>query len=307
MDRDDRDIIGKADQGTPLSGDAGGTNWQYAMPAYIYEETILRTLGTASEVIPLVQQFPMRGRVHRWPVEGSVKMSWGTYLTYDTSDKGEVVPSITYKDVTSYTWGRYVGVADELLDDTFLEIAAVLRDQAIKTLKVLIEQQLLNAASPNTGALTATTNRYTMGGAGFQDINYDECIAAMQELATQEYRQGTVYIMHPTVWDVIATDKDAVGRYYWNPDMVVPRSIRGTPVYVADGMPDIDDSAVSTPFVLLVDPKTILYGVRMGMAIRFFDATIYAVTNDESFWRFMTRFGTALGIVDKCIAIQTKA
>ena len=286
----------KADLGTPLTGDATGTDAQYLVPQTIYEETILRTLMAQSEIIPRLNRKTMTGRLHRYAVEGT-QVSF-TYVTNEVTDKTEANPTWTNVDLECETYAFWVGVTDELMEDTFADIGAQIRVQAVEALQNTIETQLLNGSgSPATGILQDTSvNESNIDSTAFDDINWDDLHLAIEDLTSRKKRDGAVFFMHPTIWDKLRTQQDANGRYFWDPATAGPRSAFGYPVLLSDNVPDLDDSATSTAFIGFGNLKYALWGVRMGLEFRYFDQTMYAVQDDENFWRVRTRQAFVVGI-----------
>lgn len=297
----------KADLGTPLTGDATGTDAQYLVPQTMYETEILRTLMTQSEIIPRFRMKPMTGRLHRYPVE-STQLSL-TYVTNEVTDKTESNPTWTYVDLECETFATWIGVTDELMEDTFADIGAQIRVQAMEAYKNTVEEQLLDGSgSPFTGILQDTSvNSLSMTGNSFNDVSWSDCLNLIEQLTTSKKRQGAVFMMHPTIWDLLAQEQDAMGRYYFLPTQAVPRSISAYPVLLSDNMPELTDSAASTAFIAFGDPRYTLYGIRMGLEFRYFDQTMYAVQDDENFWRVRTRIAGKVGIPGNYAVLKTGA
>lgn len=297
----------KADLGTPLTGDATGTDAQYLVPQIIYEETILRTLMVQSEIIPQLTRKAMTGRLHRYAVEGT-QVSF-TFVTNEVTDKTEANPTWTNVDLTAETYAFWVGVTDELMEDTFADIGAQIRVQAVEALQNTIEEQILNGSgSPATGVLQDTSvNESNIDSTSFEDVDWDDLHLAIEDLTTRKKRVGAAFFMHPTVWDKLRTQVDANGRYFWDPATQGPRTAYGYPVYLSDNVPDLSDSAVSTAFIGFGNLKYALWGVRMGLEFRYFDQTMYAVQDDENFWRARTRQAFAVGIPANFARLVTAA
>jgi len=298
--------LGKADLGTPLTGDASGTDWQYAIPAYIYATDFLKVMDVSSEIIPQITKIPMSNRLIRYPTQGSTVFEF-TYVTNEVTDKTEQKPTISYVDLECETFAGWVGVTDELMEDTFLDIGGILRTQAVEDLQYTIEEQALNGSgSPFTGALqNGSVVGSTIAGTTFGSVDWSDLLTAVEALTTKKQRVGASFVMHPTVWDILASKQDAVGRYYFDPQRAIPRSAWGYPVYLSDAMPST--SAVSTAFILYGNLKHIYHGTRMGMEIKYFDATMYAVQDDENFFRIRTRFGDVTSLPTNFVAITTAA
>jgi HK97 family phage major capsid protein len=300
-------IVSKTDLGTPLTGDATGTDAQYLVPQTIYDTSILRTLMVNSEIIPKLDKRNMSGRLHRIPKE--VTPVSFTVVSTEISGKTEANPTWTYVDLECETYAFWVGVTDELMEDTFADIGAQIRIQSVEALQNTIEGQILDGSgSPATGVLRhASVNYVNMSSTSIADVSWGDlnnCIAA---LTTQKKKAGACWMMHPTVWDVLITDQDAMGRYFWDPANAGPRTARGYPVLLSDNMPDTSDSAASKAFLAFGNPYYMLWGIRMGMEMKYFDQTMYAVTNDENFWRVRTRQAFNIGIAANFAVLRTAA
>ena len=262
----------------------------------LYEESILRTAQAASEIIPRLNRKTMTGRLHRYPVE-STQVSF-TYVTNEVTDKTEANPTWTYVDLECETYAFWVGVTDELMEDTFADIGGQIRTQAVEALVNTIETQILNGSgSPATGVLQSTSvNDVVMDSTEFEDVSWDNLNDLIAALTTRGKRAGAIFMMHPTIWDKLKDHKDAQGRYFWDPATSGPRTAKGYPVALSDNVPELTDTAVSTAFIAFGNPRYLLWGVRMGMEFRYFDQTMYAVQDDENFWRCRTRQAFTIGI-----------
>ena len=307
---DNRDVktysLGKTDLGTPLTGDATGTDWQYAIPAYIYATDFLRTMDIASEIIPQLTKVPMSGRLVRWPTQGSTVFEF-TFVTNEVTSKAEQKPTISYVDLECETFAGWTGVTDELMEDTFLDIGGILRMQAIEDLQYTIEEQALNGSgSPFTGALRNTSvNSLVIDSTTFDGVTWADLLSGIEALTTSKKRVGASFVMHPTVWDELASKQDGSGRYFFDPTRGLGRTAWGYPVLLSDAMPST--SAVSTAFILFGNLKYIYHGTRMGLEVKYFDQTMYALQDDENFFRIRTRFADVVSIPANFVAITTAA
>lgn len=300
-------VIGKADLGTPLTGDASGTDAQYLVPQTIYDETIVRFMNYQSEVIPRLRRKTMTGRLHRFAVEGTEPVF--TYVTNEVTDKTEQNPTWTNIDLECETFAYWVGVTDELMEDTFADMGSELRKQAVMGLLTTIETQALDGSgSPFTGILRDTSaSSLAIGSIAFEDITFDDLMDAMNELSTLRKRRNLSFVMHPEIWSTLIKSTDANGNYFYDPSYSGPKTAWGNPVLLSDNMPDLSDTAADTKFVICGNLDYSLYGVRMGLEIRYFDATMYAVQDDENFFRFRTRFASKVAIPSAFCNIKTAA
>jgi len=300
----------KTDLGTPLTGDATGTDAQYLVPQTMYETTILKTADAASEIIPKFTRKSMTGRLHRYPVQ-STKAGF-TFVTNEVTSKTEQNPTWTNVDVEAETYAFWVGVTDELMEDTFADIGGEIRQQGLDAWVITVETGMLNGTgstpTPITGILQDTgTNVLAMDSNSILNVDWDDLQALSAKLTTKGKRVGAGYMMHETVWDILANSKDADGRFYFNPSAAVPRSARGYPVWTSDNMPDTDDDASDTAFIAFGNPTYTILGIRMGMEFKYFTETMHAVQDDENFFRVRTRLGGAVGQPANYAVLKTKA
>lgn len=295
------------DLGTPLTGDASGTDAQYLVPQTMYETTILRTIDALSEIIPKFTRKIMTGRLHRYPTEGT-KCSF-TYVTNEVTSKTEANPTWSYVDLEAETYAFWVGVTDELMEDTFADIGGAIRQQGIDAYVITVETQLLDGSgSPITGLLRNTsTNSLAMDTTSILNADWDDLQNLSAQLTTKGKRVGAGYMMHPTIWDIFAQSKDADGRFYFQPNAAVPMTARGYPVWTSDNMPDVDDDTSAKAFIVFGNPSYTIFGIRMGLEFKYFDQTAYAVQDDENFFRVRTRLAGAIGQPANYAVLSTKA
>ncbi len=281
----------KTDFGTPLMGDSG--TGQYLLPQNIYATDILRLVADQSELIPKLMNVPMAGRQILYPAEGT-RFSF-TARTSESGDTTESNPTFAQITLTAETYAGWVGMSDELLEDTFMEIGGLLRTQAVEAMVDLIETKVIKANNDDSlnvyGMLydSAITNIQTMDTNSFSDLKWSDLANLKRKLTTSEKRRRAYFIMHPTVFDILAADLDGVGRYYFDPSTGGPRSIWGYPYIMSDNAPDEDESAASTPFIAFCNPKHYLHGTRLGLTFGFYPGTYYKVQNLENFFLAVTR------------------
>lgn len=260
-----------------------------------------------SEVIPLFTLKTMTGRLHRYAVEGT-QVTF-TFVTNEVTSKTEANPTWTNIDLEAETYAFWVGVTDELMEDTFSDIGAQIRVQAVEALLNTVESQLLDGSgSPVTGALrNGSVNVKRSGSISILNVDWDDIKTLIDGLPLKKQKADAVFIMHPTIWDILINDKDAMGRYFWDVSQAGPRIAKGYPVKLSDNMPDIGDDAADKAFIVFGNPRYILYGIRMGLEFRYFDQTMYALQDDENFWRARTRFAGVVAIPTNFAVLKTLA
>ncbi|GAJ23811.1 unnamed protein product [marine sediment metagenome] len=108
--------------------------------------------------------------------------------------------------------------------------------------------------------------------------------------------------------DKVRSLKNAMGDYiYQKPAEGKPGTIWGYPFTEVDGMPDLADSAASTPFIGFCNPRYLLNLNRIGMEVKMFSETIQAVTDDLSYLSARTRQFFAVAVPTACAKLTTNA
>ena len=85
--------------------------------------------------------------------------------------------------------------------------------------------------------------------------------------------------MHETLRDEVNAQGDPIIAAWIDAS---PRRINGKPMVLSFEAPD---SAVSTNFVALGDPRKLMWGNHIALEIKLFDATVHAVEYTEIFFR----------------------
>jgi len=297
----------KTDLGTPLTGDDSGTTGSYLIPTQLYGDWVIRWANVASEIIPQLRKVTMEGRLIRWPVETASTSL--TFVTNEATSKTETNPTISYVDLECETFAGWTGVTDEFLEDSMVDIGAWLRQMITQDYVDTVEEQaLVGSGSPFTGVTNYTSNEsLVIDGTAFDEVTWADLRSLKNQLATKRKRQRCAYFMHPTIWDILCSQQDGNGRYFFDPSRGGPRTAWGYPVLLSDSMPDEDESATSTAFIGFGPLSQILYGVRVGLEIKYFDQTMYAVQDDENFYRYRTRFGIKCGKENAFAVMSTAA
>ncbi len=304
-----KDIVLKAENelGSPLTGDGQGTATAlYLVPQIIYSANILRTMMTASEIIPQLRAIPMAGRLIKYPTE--LTQSEFTHVTNEITDKTESAPTYSYLDLTAETYAFWVAVTDEFMQDTMVDIAALIRSYAIEALQNLIEGQVLNGSTGATGIMQESgCTDSVIDSPSIANITWDDLHDMIAKLTTDKQRRGASFIMHPTIWDRLRMQQDGVGHYFFDLQQSLSRRAFGYPVLLSDNIPALAADAVSTAFVIFGNLDYALWGIRTGMEMKYFDATFYAMRNDENFFRIRTRQAYDVGLPGNFVLLKTAA
>jgi len=278
----------KAALGTPIRGDS--VTGSYTVPQE-YAKEVLRIAEAQSDLMRLVRRVPMTTRSMLMPVKAAgVAFSWPTN---QTSDLTEANPTFGLEEMTCKTAALWLGVSEELMEDNNVVLGTYLMDIIIEAWVAAYESAFLTSTTPWTGLLADTdVLQHTMsaGSPGFGDMDVDDLDALIAKLTKKSYRNNAYFIAHPTIIDVIAQCKDANGNFKWQQTTASqPSSIRGYRYISSDNMPDLTESAPSTPFMLFGRPDLLIFGDRIALELKYYDGTQYAVTNAQCFFRARVR------------------
>ncbi|HUW58149.1 MAG TPA: phage major capsid protein [Planctomycetota bacterium] len=299
----------KADLGTPLYSDA--VTGSYLVPVqYIME--VLQVALQASQLMGKVQRWPMTGITAYYPkINARPSFTW---RSAQTSAKTESNPTFTQGSLTAYTAATYIPWVDELDEDSLVPLGVFFRDligQAWgQEFDTCVLKRSTDAGDLFDGVLYAGTAVYTMpaGQTTFASATFDDLRSTVKELTTMAARAGATWAWHPTVWDHIRSLKDAMGQYhlpvYGNQE---PPTVLGYPRMECDAAPALSDSAVSTPFIALFNPKNVVHGDRIGLAINIYPDTAYKVEYGENFIAARVRAAFKTTFPAYCAVVKTAA
>ena len=301
------DLETKADLGTPLTGSA--VTGSYLVPREYYD-SVMKLTEDKSALMPEVMKYNMTSNTLYYPRKNAGATL--TKITTDGGDNTESNPTFATDNFAAYTYATYVGVTEQLLEDSLPNLGAYIRELFSDAAATTFDNELLNSASAPTGLFVDTgTNAVTMSGgdSSFDDIEVDDLRNLEKELATTRGAlKNAKYIMSPYVHQVLRDQVNANGDPLiaaWID--AAPLRINGRPIILSYDAPDSSDDAASTAFVALGNPANLIWGSRLEMEVKFFDMTSYAVTNTEVFFRCRVRWGFDVGIPASWAVLSTAA
>ncbi len=286
-----------------LVGDA--ETGSFLVPQMLYDKYIYTPFGV-SEIVPLLRHVSMANRLIRYPIE--LTSSSFTAVSSEMTDKIESAPTFSYCDLETETFAYWVAFSDEFMEDTNQDIGNIIRTQALEELaiNVLEQQALASNGAPFTGVLHESgTETVTTDSTSFADVTVDDLRLMPAEFDDAKQLRGAVYMMHPSIWNILQAEMDGIGAYRFSAMLGLDRKMWGYPVALSDVMPKASETATNTKFVVFGNPKYILNGTRVGLEIKFFDKTMYAVQNDEVFFRIRTRQGMKVAIPGNFCCLRT--
>jgi len=298
----------KAALGTVLRGDA--TTGSYLVPAE-YESEVFRVAKQSSVMMGKVTSVDMAARSMYWPSE--LVTPTLTWVTDETTAKTETSPTFGQINLVAKTCAAWLTVTDELLEDSLVNLGAFFSMQFSEAWGQEFDNQVLVASTaPFIGMLRNTScNQVTMGAGktSFSDVEFDDLIDMENAISTAKGENaliGSSWIMSRKVFNYFRQKKDDNGNpIFQKPGEGQPGTIWDRPYIISDKMPTT--SAVSTPFLILGNPKYWLHGNRVGMQFQTYNNTIRNVDYDQIFYKFRIRQGFIGGVPSAFAVLKTPA
>ena len=297
----------KADLGTPITGADGAT--AFIVPIQFYRD-VMRIVETESEFMPLVSRWEMSSKSTRYPRKNA-----GISLTKVSTDGDaltEQTPTWTPDTLTNYTYAAWVPFTEELLEDNDVNLGSYFRDLFGEAAATTFDTELLTSASAPTGLLNNTDCQSISMGAGstgFADVTIQDMRDMEKELAeTKGALKGARYMYSPYIHQILRDELNAVG----DPLLAswvdaAPRKINGKSVALSYEMPDSSDDAADTAFAALGDPRQLVWGERLAIEIKLYDATSYSLQYAELFMRCRVRWAFDVGVPTAFCLLKTAA
>ena len=242
-----------------------------------------------------VTSVPMAARSMYWPTE-LVKPTL-TWVTDETTAKTETNPTFDQVNLVAKTCAAWITVTDELLEDSLVSLGDFFSMQFSEAWGQEFDNQVLVAnTAPFIGILRNTSCQQVSMGAGctaFSDVEFDDLINMENAISTavgENALIGSSWIMSRKVFNYFRQKEDDNGNpIFQKPGEGQPGTIWDRPYIISDKMPTTD--AVSTPFLILGNPKYWLHGNRIGMQFQTYNNTVRNVDYDQIFYKFRIRQG----------------
>lgn len=299
----------KAALGTVLRGDA--TTGSYLVPA-AYETEVFRLAKQASVMMGKVTTIPMAARDLYFPAENATPTL--TWVTDETTAKTETNPTFAQIHLATKTLAAWITVTDELIEDSLVNLGDFFKMQFTEAYGAEFDKQVLYAdTDPFVGmAYNTSCNIISMASTktSFADVTIDDLIDMENAISVAKGEtalQGASFIMNRYVFNVLRKLKDSNGDYiYMKPEAGLSGTIANYPYIISDQMPGSAADAVSTPFLILGNPKYWLNGNRVGMQFQTYNNTIRNVDYDQIFYKFRIR-QAFIGAIPSAFAVLKTA
>jgi HK97 family phage major capsid protein len=211
-------------------------------------------------------------------------------------------PAFVQRSLSAYKASLLISVANELIDDTGVDLEGYLAMQAGRAVGNLVGQGLVvgTGTTQPTGITTLTTLGVTSGTGVAGKPTFDDVINLYYSVIPQ-YRasQSAAFLTNDTTIGLLRTLKDSQGRYLWQPGLTdgTPDTILGKKVIQEVWMPA---TGVNNKSLIFGDMSA--YFARIVNGIRFEQSRDYAFNTDQVTFRCILRADGTL--VDQTGAVK---
>lgn len=298
-------LVEKAGLGTEMVSDS--TTGSYVVPVEMFRE-VIRQAGQSSVLLPLLRTFPMGSRTMTIPVKSTAAAL--TWVTSQGTTLTETSPTFDQKTLTAYTLAAWIAFNESFFEDEDASVFNYFVEEFGYDLADEIDNQVLNGTgTPMTGIFQdASVNEVVMGSgnSSFSDLDYNDLLDLINAVTYKKYQRGGTFICHPSVMHIIRKLNDANGRpILVEGTMSDPTQIAGYPIRTSDAAPSTSGS--STSFICFGNFRHFAWGSRVGMEVKYFGNTSYAVNEEEVFIRARGRFAGVNLIPDAFAKLTTAA
>lgn len=279
----------------------------YLVPEEFQADLIMMARDT-SFLLQKATVVPMKGDTIVLPKEASLVTS---YWTAEKNAPSKSDPSFgQVKLEAKKLFGLTNPVAQELLDDSEIDIVSLLNEQFAYAQGLELDNQALNGTgNPCSGVLSAACGYSVVMGSGlvnFSSVTADHVRSLMRKLSASDRAVGE-FTYGADVQFYLDTLKDSQGRYlYREPSGVRPAALWNRGIIESVKAPAEAASAVSTAFLSFGNWKYFYVGRRKGaMSI---DIDPYSnFGTDQIVFRMITRWALKMAHEEAFARLLTAA
>lgn len=160
------------------------------------------------------------------------------------------------RNFTPHKLARIFCIPQELIDDDFVDIEALITDHFARRFAEIEENAFLNGDGVDKplGLLQADLPNINSGGTALSSVTADSIFDVIYNVKRQ-YRARGVFIMHRNAVKHIRKLKDSSGQFLWQPTLTAgePPMLAGYPLFESEFMPDVSQSPSGKVFCLFGD------------------------------------------------------
>lgn len=226
--------------------------------------------------------------------KGSYKANnLATDITVYWVDEGSVINSsqvvLGQEELTLKKLGVIVTLTAELLEDTEIDFVSFLASRVAEGFAQAEDEAFFKGDGTSsfgsfTGLLNATdVNEVTLTGTTFASMDAEDLLDMVDETPSGALANAKYYY-HRTIKSIIRKLNDNEGAYiYQAPSAQGPATVWGYPEVLVEAMPDKNDTAADTSFVLFGDlRKTAILGFNSAIKASRFNAGVVRNVADDS-------------------------
>ncbi len=288
---------------TPLVNDS--TTGSYLIPNQ-YSREIVRLADGLSELKPKCRRLPATTRLCYYPkADAEVTL---TKVSSDSTELTESNPTFSQEDLEIFTFATIIGVTESFMEDEISGFGEYFRDLIVDAYTSCFETYALTNATYGICEDSNVQGVETSGTTG-DSIDFDVLWAAVEALDTKAKRRNAHWIMHPTMLDRISKQQDGVGSFFYKVNIIEGRLPRllGFPIILSDVMTAAASCTASSRMAVLMDPRSIVWGDRIGMEISYFNQTIQTARFQENIFRARCRMGFDQALPENAVVITAAA
>lgn len=244
----------------------------------------------------------------RLPTETALAtVNWNTEANAATESE----PTVGQVQLTAKKLDAFAKVSNELLMDSYVDVAGMLANQFSYGVSLELDNQVLNGDGTKlgSGVLTAAAGFSVVFANGLGSTNFSAISGDNLSLAAESpdemYIPGGKFVFNKLIMHYIRTLKDSQNRYiYAQPGNGVPGTIWEYPYIMSSKGPKV--TAVSTAYVAFGNWKYYYIGRRVGAMMIEVDPYGF-FTSSQTQYRMVTRWGGKIAQANAFCRILTAA
>ena len=296
-----KDVPGLESISDTMGGYLVPDDWSPRIVRIIEQYGIARKIAT---------RIPMRhDRISMPTVTQGVTVYWNSELATPVKQNNEIPesqPAFGEVQLTIDDLYCLVPISNQLLDDAEVDVAnLIVTLMAEATAKEEDRVALIGeaGADPFEGVAEVASNVITVAGGTYASLNCDDLSMMIDSI--EGGTDNCVYMMHPTVFNVIRTLKDKSDNYiYQQPQGGEPGTIWGYPYIKTKTLPAVSQNPVANHgFVIFGDFRNLYFADRMSMAIA--TSTHVGFKKNQTYIRMVVREGWKVVLPETFAILKT--